>query len=325
MAGRVTQERTLGAILGLGIGDALGMPVTGRTSQDIAREFGEIDNYHGRTFSDGAELTPGEFTDETEIALCIMETYTSANGDLDPELIRARMRFLARDESRRWMSAETLRSLDDDEEPWFCSSNDSDPEVALRGISVGLIHAAPLIDQAALYRDVETVVTLTHCNRAAIEQAALVATAVARTLAGSSDPSTLLADLLPSIVDSELRSAIDRTQTAMASSASFGAVMEESAAGNPAIDVVTSGIVAFLQASRFENAVFTAASAGGEADSRAALAGALAGAHFGAGGIPQTLIDRLEGRIYLTLAAPWFYRTIQLMSGRGISFGADGH
>ncbi len=325
MAGRVTQERTLGAILGLGIGDALGMPVTGRTPQEIASEFGVIDDYHGRTFPDGAELAPGEFTDETEIALCIMETYTSANGDLDPELVRARMRFLARDESRRWMSAETLRSLDDEEEPWFCSSDDSDPEVALRGISVGLIHAAPVIDQAALYRDVETVVSLTHCNRAAIEQAALVATAVARTLAGSSDPSTLLADLLPSIVDPALRAAIDRVRTAMDSPANLGTVMDESAVGNLAIDVITSGIAAFIQESRFEDAVFAAASAGGEADSRAALAGTLAGAHFGAGGIPQTLIDRLEGRIYLTLAAPWFYRTIQLMSGRGISFGANGH
>ena len=86
MAGRATQERTLGAILGLGIGDALGMPVIGRSSAEIASEFGAIDNYHGRTFADGAELAPGEFTDETEIALCIMETYTSANGDLDPDL-----------------------------------------------------------------------------------------------------------------------------------------------------------------------------------------------------------------------------------------------
>ena len=78
-------------------------------------------------------------------------------------------------------------------------------------------------------------------------------------------------------------------------------------------------------ANHFEDAVFTAASAGGAADARAALAGALAGAHFGAGGIPQTLIDGLEGRIYLTLAAPWFYRTIQLMTGRGISMASNGH
>ncbi len=298
MAGRVTQERTLGAILGLGIGDALGMPVTGRAPEEIEREFGPIDQYYGRTFPDGAELAPGEFTDETEIALCIMETYTSANGDLDPELVRARMQFLARGESRRWMSPETLRSLDDDDDPWICSSASDDPEVALRGISVGLIYAAPVIDQAGLLRDVETVVSLTHCSRAAIDQAALVATAVARTLAGSSDPSTLLSDLIPTTVDPTLVVALERTRTAVASSNNLLTVMQATTTGNPAVDVITSGIAAFVLAPRFEDAVFAAASAGGAADSRAALAGTLAGAHFGAGGIPQTLIDRLEGRIY---------------------------
>lgn len=324
MAGRVTQERTLGAILGLGIGDALGMPVVGLTRSEIAVEFGAIDDYHGRTFPDGAELAPGEFTDETEIALCVMETYTSANGELDPELIRARMRFLARGESRRWMSAETLRSLDDDSEPWYCCPRIDDPEVALRGIPIGLIHAAPIVDQAALFRDVETVVTLTHCNRAAVEQAALVATATARTLAGSSAPANLFGDLLPTIVDPELAAAFGRSSRAIASESDLSAFMNAIETENTAVDVVTSGIAAFVLAEQFEGAVFSAASQGGPADSRAALAGALAGAHAGAGGIPQALIDRLEGRIYLTLAAPWFYRTVQLMTGRGIALGSNG-
>ncbi len=324
MAGRATQERTLGAILGLGIGDALGMPVIGRSPEGIAAEFGSIVDYHGRTFSDGAELAPGEFTDETEIALCIMETYTSSNGDLDSELIRARMQFLARGESRRWMSAETLRSLDDSAEPWYCSPDPGDPEVALRGIPIGLIHAAPVIDQAALYRDVESVVSLTHCNRAAVDRAALVAYAVARTLAGSSSPLTLFSDLPASAVEPELAKSIETANQAIESLPELTSFMSATKSGNQATDVIISGIAAFALASRFENAVFAAVSAGGAADSRAALAGALAGAHFGAGGIPQALIDRLEGRIYLTLAAPWFYRTIQLMTGRGISLGANG-
>jgi ADP-ribosyl-[dinitrogen reductase] hydrolase len=324
MAARATQERTLGAILGLGIGDALGMPVIGRTPQEIAAEFGAIDDYHGRTFPDGAELAPGEFTDETEIALCIMETYTSANGDLDPELIRARMRFLARDESRRWMSAETLRSLDDEAEPWYCSPASDDPEVALRGIAIGLIHAAPLIDQAAIYRDVETVVALTHCSRAAVDQAAFVALAVARTLSGASSAHSLLPDLLPRVVDPLLADAIERAITSLEETADLDAFMAATESGNRAIDTIVSAIAAFSRAPRFEDAVFAAASAGGASDSRAALAGALAGAAFGAGGIPQHLIDRLEGRIYLTLAAPWFYRTVQLMTGRGISMASNG-
>src|SRR5215207_4605918 len=260
MAGRVTQERTLGAILGLAIGDALGMPVIGRTSAEIANEFGAIDNYHGRTFADGAELAPGEFTDETEIALCIMETYTSANGDLDPELIRARMRFLARGESRRWMSAESLRSLDDDADPWYCSADSNDPEVALRGIPIGLIQATPMIDQPALYRDVETVISLTHCNSAAVEQAALVATAVARILAGSSTPSMLFEDLRPAVTEPDLATAMEQGQESIVSTSNLAAFMSTTETGKPAIDVITSGFAAFRLASRFEDAVFTAAS-----------------------------------------------------------------
>jgi ADP-ribosylglycohydrolase len=324
MAARPTQERTLGAILGLGIGDALGMPVIGRSPAQIAAEYGSIADYHGRTFPDGAELAPGEFTDETEIALCIMETYTSANGDLDPELIRARMQFLARGESRRWMSPETLRSLDDDADPWYRSTVADDPEVALRGITIGLIHAAPVIDQAALRRDVETVVTLTHTNRAAIEQAVVVATLVARTLAGRDSPDEVFDQLESTVNEPQFIDAMQAAREALTTQSNLLDLIVATETGNSAVDVIVSGTAAFARADRFEDAVFAAASAGGAADSRAALAGALAGAHFGSGGIPQTLIDRLEGRIYLTLAAPWFYRTVQLLSGRGISMSANG-
>jgi ADP-ribosylglycohydrolase len=313
MAARATQERTLGSILGLGIGDALGMPISGWSAERIAETYGTIDAYHPLVFPDGTELKAGEFTDETEIALCIMETYTSANGDLDPELIRARMQFLARDESRRWMSPETLRSLDDEDEPWYRSPDDTDPEVAMRGIPIGIIHAAPIIDEAALYRDIETVVGLTHTSRAVVDQAALVAIAIARVLSGNDDPSSLRSSLATLAPSDTLRAALEAGPTAT-----------DSARQNPAIDVIITAIDAFTRAQRFEDAVFAAASAGGSADARAALAGALAGAHFGAGGIPQMLIDQLEGRIYLTLAAPWFYRTIQLMTGRGLSLGVNG-
>ena len=323
MATRATQERTLGSILGMGIGDALGMPLTGMTAKQIHSQYGQIDRYHAGQLAKGIELEAGEFSDETEIALCIMETYTSANGDLDPELIRARMQFLANGESRRWMNAETVQSLDDENEPWFRSSRYDDPEVALRGVSIGIIHAAPAIDVAALYRDAAAVVTLTHENELAIDQAALVALAVARVLGGHDDQTTLLPSLAPATPTDELGRALAHAARSIAETADLRSFMTATATGNAAIDVVTSGVGAFVLAHRFEDAVFAAAAAGGAADSRGALAGALAGAHFGAGGIPQMLIDDLQGRIYLTLAAPWFYRTIQLMTGRGIALGRD--
>jgi ADP-ribosylglycohydrolase len=59
----------------------------------------------------------------------------------------------------------------------------------------------------------------------------------------------------------------------------------------------------------FEQGVLATATAGGDTGATGAIAGGIAGARFGASGIPQQLIDDLDARIYLSLAAPWFYRT----------------
>ena len=66
----------------------------------------------------------------------------------------------------------------------------------------------------------------------------------------------------------------------------------------------------------FEDAVFAAVNAGGAADTIGALTGALAGAANGASGIPQPLIDGLEGRIYISLAAPWLYKAARQRAGQ---------
>ena len=68
-------------------------------------------------------------------------------------------------------------------------------------------------------------------------------------------------------------------------------------------------------AETFDAAASRAIALGGLTDSNGAVAGAIAGARFGASGIPQQLIDGLDARIYLTLAAPWFYRTAARRAG----------
>jgi hypothetical protein len=49
--------------------------------------------------------------------------------------------------------------------------------------------------------------------------------------------------------------------------------------------------------------------------SAGAIGGGLLGIRFGASGIPQPLIDDLDARIYLSLAAPWFFRTAVMRAG----------
>jgi ADP-ribosylglycohydrolase len=81
-------------------------------------------------------------------------------------------------------------------------------------------------------------------------------------------------------------------------------------------DVIPTAVAATVLGKRFEDAVFTAVQAGGAADTRGALAGAFAGASGGAAGIPQALIDGLEGRIYVSLAAPWFSKAARQRAGQ---------
>ncbi len=167
-----TEDRFLGCLLGLAIGDALGMPIGGYSPARIAAELGTIDRYHGRTFADETEIKAGEFTDETEIALCIVESLTTNDGEIDVENIGSRLLYLARGESKRWMSADTLAALEAaDRTLQFAVPIDEDGpatgEVAARGVPIGLFHAVGDVAPDRLRRDAEAVVRLTHGSPAA--------------------------------------------------------------------------------------------------------------------------------------------------------------
>jgi ADP-ribosyl-[dinitrogen reductase] hydrolase len=56
------------------------------------------------------------------------------------------------------------------------------------------------------------------------------------------------------------------------------------------------GYGAAFRADSFEDAVVAAANLGGDADTNAAIAGALAGARFGAGAIPERWLEQLHQR-----------------------------
>ncbi|MFN2638492.1 MAG: ADP-ribosylglycohydrolase family protein, partial [Gemmatimonadaceae bacterium] len=60
-----------------------------------------------------------------------------------------------------------------------------------------------------------------------------------------------------------------------------------------------AALAAAIVAEQFKDAVFAAVNPGGASDAIGAIAGAVAGARFGSAGIPQRLIDGLQGRIYV--------------------------
>lgn len=71
----VTQDRRLGILLGLAVGDALGAGTEFQTPQEIARRHGDVTGYvqgvnHG--------FAPGDFTDDTQMTLAVLGGYWDA-------------------------------------------------------------------------------------------------------------------------------------------------------------------------------------------------------------------------------------------------------
>lgn len=279
---RVTEDQFLGALLGVAIGDALGLPVDGMTADEIREMHGEVNGYLEIADAGDGQPISGTISDKTEVALCIVESLTTNDGLLDPENINARLGFLVNGNSRQWMSEEMVRGVEGAAGRDGLVSEEvvSNPEVAvaLRGVIVGLLHAIGATDNQALMHDVETATRLSHGGEAAVDLTAQVAKGT-------------LAAVHAAEQDGDWGAGI-------ATNAQIRRVMET-----------------VRQASTFEEAVYPVIQAGGEAAALGALAGGLAGAYFGASGIPQKLIDDLDARIYLSMAAPWFYRTVMRRAG----------
>ncbi|MGN6031302.1 MAG: ADP-ribosylglycohydrolase family protein [Thermomicrobiales bacterium] len=279
---RATEDQFIGALLGLAIGDALGRPLIGLEPEAVAARYGAITGYVGDDA--GREGAPtGVITDETEVTLCIVESLTTNDGLIDPENINTRLGFLLRGDSRRWLPDAVITGVERAEATSglvVAGSDEAvDLSVAVRGVPVGLLHAVDIDDAISLEADARTVTRLSHGGD---RQAALTAT-VARAVRAAAREEPWDAEPAPA---------------------------EESVEG-----YLAALIAEAFAASRFEDAVFPRVGLGGDADTAGAIVGAIAGARFGASGIPQHLIDDLDARMYLSLAAPLFYRTARRRRG----------
>ncbi len=304
------QDRVLGALLGMGIGDALGMPVEGWTREHVAERFGRVDTYHPRTYDDGASLAAGEFTDDSEGVLCIVEAYTASTGELDPDAILARLEILARGEAKRWMNPVTLEAITTEGDR---SRHRVTGDVAARGIPLGLIAVGSTAATESFIEATAAVLAeLTHTDSLARQAIAVVAEGVRLTVSGTGAGRLLVEHLIDFGPGGELRKGLRGLLQLIEAHTSYDDIAAHLGFGDSAEAVVLSAVAAAAMATDYESGVTLAVSQGGAADSRGAIAGALLGGQYGTAGIPQRLIDGLEGRMYIMLAAPWLFQTIQL-------------
>ena len=304
-----TPDDYRGCLLGGAIGDALGRPMEGKSVERIRSIFpGEVRDFiPHRHWIGGPE---GTFTDDTEMTLCIAESYLES-GSLVPEDLAARFEaweLVGRGRGHTCIAGcENLRrGL-----PWYESGIASAGNgAAMRAAPVGLANPT---DTAMLVHDAALSTVITHHDPMAVASAVAQAFLVARlvnTPFGTLDVTDLMSELSTlldhiddpghperkpgasghpvRLVDRILfvASNLDWPPDRLFAMTHNGAFVLES---------LPAAIWCFLRTPEdSERVIVTAANMGYDADTVAAMAGNLAGAYVGESRLPSRWLAGLE-------------------------------
>jgi ADP-ribosylglycohydrolase len=187
------RARALGALYGLAIGDALGMPTQSHSRPDIVARYGGLLSAFESAPPDhplAAGLPAGRVTDDTEQALLLARLVVEGRGEVDPAQLARRL--LAWEDSMRargshdLLGPSTRRALDalaagagDGDSGRFGTTNGA----AMRITPVGV--ATPSGQRGLLEDRVVTASRVTHNTGIALAGAAAVAAAVSAGVDGA--------------------------------------------------------------------------------------------------------------------------------------------
>lgn len=314
-------DQAYGTLLGVAIGDALGMPSELWSRQKVKRHFGEITDFlpgpDGHFVAEGMEA--GEITDDTNQALKIAEAIIQSEGEIKARKIA--------DNLLEWVeennvlennllgpsSRRALQRIKDGEPVEETGEFGNTNGAAMRISPIGIVKSVQ--DFESLIDAVEEVCLPTHHTDVAIAGASGVAAAIS---------TAMISDSLDRVFNNAIKamrmgyrrgrevfdpSVIERTYLAFQ-------IIDDSSLQEEALEklynVVGAGvsvpesvptslaIVKLAQGDPIE-AAFTAANLGGDCDTIGAIAGGIAGAYTGAREIPDYYKNKVEEVNYLNL------------------------
>ena len=283
-------DRARGVLLGLACGDALGRPVEFVSASEISAEHGRLDEMMGHgTWNQPA----GTITDDTEQALCIARSLVEHQA-FDPADVAER--FVAWYDSDPFdIGRMTMRSLSrlKHGDTWD-EAGQHVWEQSREGQNAGngsVMRCPPLAIPYATDRDRLAEVSrqssqITHADPRCTEGCAILNLTVAGLLEHADTPLQDALDYVGSDVPDELVTAL-----------------EPLARGDTPDALETSGYVVHslqtalhdgLLAESAAEAIVAAVNRGGDADTIGAIAGAVAGARFGASQLPDRWLSAID-------------------------------
>ncbi len=311
------RDRFRATLLGCAIGDALGFPFEGAPPEAIARVPMLAEDFVARP---RGRYQKGQFTDDTQMTLAVAEAIT-AEGRVEGRSIAQRLAALWRDgqilapgQGCTEAMGRILAGV-----PWMSAGaplGHAGNGAAVRAAPLGLLHHD---DLGRIARDAEVQGVITHKDPRAQGGGAAIAAAVALGLTDGPLPADAFCHRIALVVssfDQSFASEIERLPqlSRFEPSAAIKLIARAGRAPRQLSDwpgispfVVPSVLMAlwaFLcERDDFRACMSVALRAGGDTDSVASMAGAVAGAHLGCMGLPARLRRGVLQGDLLTLAA----------------------
>lgn len=320
-------NRTPATVLGLAIGDALGQPFEFSTSDQIIKS-GWKGDLIGSTYGfEGMwNLDPGQYTDDTMMALCISNSLLDKDEfDLDD----VAKKYIGWVESRdlRGIGIRTERSIHNlirgispkesgqkhvgRPKPSFKRISKSVEELptdslhgpgnfcgcgtVMRCAPIGLFYYKA---EEEMIRAAAEDATITHDHADARDSSIFLCRLIADILF-CNDPFERVEAMCGEYsgwfeYDHVTRLCKEALDMARDKSTTFADAIALGTSGT-AHETLASAVYCFLRYDNFKDAVASAVLIGGDTDSRAAIVGALAGTRYGLEGIPKDWVKQVEG------------------------------
>ncbi len=303
-------SRFTGSLLAAAVGDCLGAAYEGYSGTDLAEAY-----YDGRF--DPGSMTMGEWTDDTSMLVATAKSLAET-GDIDGEDLARR--YLAWFETGgRGIGRATyhaMKRLQTGTEWWEAGEKGeyaAGNGVAMRVAPIGLYHVRSI---EGLDEDVRTCAVITHRNDEAIAGGLAVAYAVARAASGRLDPETIILEILDRLEPSRVADGLSECARLIEAEESPLSSLQHLGLGGAAFETVPSAFYCFLRSpDDLPETTVSSIVAGGDTDTRAAIAGAMTGAHNGQEAIPVRWLQELPLRRGIEGVAETLCRvTVQKMS-----------
>lgn len=273
-------DRARGVLVGLAVGDALGAPVEFEPPAAIRGRRAELFALPG---GGSFGWAPGEFTDDTQMALVLASHLRARGGQLDQDALAHEFARWAQNAADVGNQTRAVLGAVTRGERWQDAVRSLAPDAEGNG---SLMRVAPVaLASASLESALELAAAqsvVTHPNATCVAACQFLARLLWAALAtGELDVSAAAANLR-----------VESVQRAVAASRETG----EPAMSGWVLHTLTGALWAVRGASSFEDALWRAVALGHDADTVGAVAGALAGARWGMSGIPDFLSARLQSR-----------------------------